>query len=147
MNPLIGIFLSLSSVIVLVFSQQITLVAPTETILSYDFFTQFTHPDFPSHKIRVKRNSQSLCEDEKVAAGYSGYLDIGKFSSPLILLILDDDKHLFFWWFDSRHNPINDDVIMWLNGGPGCSSMASLLMELGMSYFLHISNRRPLSCQ
>jgi hypothetical protein len=86
MHPLIGIHLFLSFVIVLVLSQQTTLVAPSETILSYDFFTQLSHPEFPSHKIRVKRNSDSLCEDEQVAAGYSGYLDIGTF-------LPDDSSH------------------------------------------------------
>jgi cathepsin A (carboxypeptidase C) len=56
----------------------------------------------------------------------------------MILLIADDDKHLFFWWFESRHDPLKDDVIMWLNGGPGCSSMASVLMELGRSISSHL---------
>jgi len=50
---------------------------------------------------------------------------------PFSVLRVDDDKHLFFWWFESRNDPVKDDVIMWLNGGPGCSSMTGLLMELG----------------
>lgn len=42
----------------------------------------FGHPDFPSHKIRVK--SPRLCDPN--VKQYSGYLDT------------DDDKHFFFWF-------------------------------------------------
>ena len=114
--------------ICLVSAQQNALIAPAETRITSESLAVLSHPQFPSHKVRVKRNT--LCEDEKVARGYSGYLDIGSLTFFSVLTV-DDDKHLFFWWFESRNDPVNDDVIMWLNGGPGCSSMTGLLMELG----------------
>ncbi|ORX68190.1 hypothetical protein DL89DRAFT_27863 [Linderina pennispora] len=41
-------------------------------------------------------------------------------------------KHLFYWFFESRTpSHSNTPVILWLNGGPGCSSMTGLLTGIG----------------
>ena len=53
-------------------------------------------------------------------SAYTGYIDI-------------EARHLFFYFFESRSNPDEDDVMLWTNGGPGCSSAVGLFMELGTS--------------
>jgi cathepsin A (carboxypeptidase C) len=58
----------------------------------------------------------------------SGYIDI------------PDNKSLFFWFFESHSNPSKDPVVIWLNGGPGCSSMFGLIAELGPCKLDHKSN-------
>jgi carboxypeptidase C (cathepsin A) len=40
---------------------------------------------------------------------YTGYVDV-------------EARHFFFWFFESRRNPDEDDVMLWLNGGTLASS-------------------------
>ena len=50
---------------------------------------------------------------------YSGYLNGGK------------DIKLFYWFVESQVNPSNDPVLLWLNGGPGESSLWGMFLENG----------------
>merc|ERR1719456_1262800 len=50
---------------------------------------------------------------------HSGYFSVG------------GSKKYFYWLFESRSDPANDPTVMWLAGGPGCSSMTGLLFENG----------------
>ena len=53
---------------------------------------------------------------------HSGYLsfDMGKF-------------HYIF--FESQRDPENDPLLLWLNGGPGCSSLIGMVYENGPFVF------------
>ena len=51
---------------------------------------------------------------------YSGYLDIP-----------GTKKHLHYWFVESYNKPADDPVVLWLNGGPGCSSLDGFFYEHG----------------
>lgn len=68
---------------------------------------QRRHVDFPEKQMRYKRND-GWCDGADVRS-WSGYLDF-------------EDSHLFFYYYESRSKPSEDPVILWINGGPGCSS-------------------------
>lgn len=40
-------------------------------------------------------------------------------------------KKLFYYFVESERNPKTDPVVLWLNGGPGCSSLDGLIYEHG----------------
>ncbi|KAJ7816126.1 Alpha/Beta hydrolase protein [Mycena leptocephala] len=80
--------------------------------ITYEYVS---HPAFTDYSLRIKK--PTLCDNS--VNQYSGYLDIA------------EDKHLFFWFFESRDSPSSDPLVLWLNGGPGCSSTVGLLFELG----------------
>ncbi|KAH3686923.1 hypothetical protein WICPIJ_002084 [Wickerhamomyces pijperi] len=82
----------------------------------YEFITS---QRFKDHQLRINKNDPSSLGIDTVNQ-YSGYLDF-------------PDHHFFYYFFESRNDPENDPVILWLNGGPGCSSMTGLFFELGPS--------------
>jgi len=73
------------------------------------------------YNMRAKKVDPSKLAVDTVKQ-YSGYLDDE-----------ENDKHLFYWFFESRNDPKKDPVVLWLNGGPGCSSLTGLFLELGPS--------------
>jgi len=45
--------------------------------------------------------------------------------------VSNDSRHLFYWFFESRNDPKSDPFVIWMSGGPGCSSMLALFAENG----------------
>ncbi|KAJ2689454.1 hypothetical protein IWW39_001479 [Coemansia spiralis] len=70
----------------------------------------------PNFQLRIKK--PQLCALNTTQ--YSGYLDT------------DEDRHFFFWFFEARNvKRKKAPILLWMNGGPGCSSSTGALMELG----------------
>ena len=47
---------------------------------------------------------------------YSGYLSVA-----------GTTRSLHYFYVESQNDPTNDPVVVWFNGGPGCSSMLGLI--------------------
>ncbi|KAK0671725.1 putative carboxypeptidase S1 [Cercophora samala] len=84
-------------------------------------YRTFYHADTNS-KLSVVSNS-GICETTPNVNQLSGYLRVG------------EEVNLFFWFFESRNSPATAPLALWLNGGPGCSSMLGLFVEHGPCHF------------
>jgi carboxypeptidase C (cathepsin A) len=92
--------------------------SPAESV--HQVFTSQVHTHT---KLRYVRDS-GVCETTPGVHQVSGYVDIGK------------NMSMWFWFFESRHAPETAPFTLWLNGGPGCSSMIGLFQENGPCHVL-----------
>jgi carboxypeptidase C (cathepsin A) len=60
----------------------------------------------------------------------SGNLTFNAFSG-YITIDQNTGKQYFYWFFESQNKPASDPVILWTNGGPGCSGFLGLFTEQG----------------
>lgn len=65
-------------------------------------------------QVRYKEVPAGICELGPNVKSYSGYADVAP------------HEDIFWWFFESRNIPPSEvPLTVWINGGPGSSSMAS----------------------
>ena len=77
----------------------------------------------PAARAEEDAASNRVAPDDAICDGvaqYSGFTNL-----------TTGDKHYFSWAFESRNDPATDPVILWMTGGPGCSSEVALFGENG----------------
>ncbi len=61
--------------------------------------------------LQIRYKQPTFCETTPGVNTYSGYID------------LDKDHHYYFLFYESRSNPKDDPITVWLTGGPGSDSL------------------------
>ncbi|KAJ7636956.1 Alpha/Beta hydrolase protein [Roridomyces roridus] len=63
--------------------------------------------------------NSGICETTPGVGQISGYINIASNAS------------MWFWFFEARNSPNTAPLTLWLNGGPGCTSMSGIFQENG----------------
>jgi carboxypeptidase C (cathepsin A) len=75
---------------------------------------------FFNQTVRYKEVPEGICELTPGVKSYSGYVDI----SP--------EQSVFWWFFEARNDePEDAPLTVWINGGPGSTSLIGLFEEIG----------------
>lgn len=94
-------------------------------------YNVFEHRDTNSTLSFVQ--DSGICETTPGVTTYSGYLSVGT------------NMSMWFWFFEARSNASTAPLALWLNGGPGCSSMIGLFQENGPCRFVNGSDEPSLN--
>lgn len=94
-------------------------------------YNVFEHRDTNSTLSFVQ--DSGICETTPGVTTYSGYLSVGT------------NMSMWFWFFEARSNASSAPLALWLNGGPGCSSMIGLFQENGPCHFVNGSDEPSLN--
>ena len=76
------------------------------------------HGGFKAGQYTIKKQNDGICTS-KGEKQWTGTIDV------------TDERRLFFWFIDSRSDPTNDPIVVSIGGGPGGTSMGSLLGAIG----------------
>ncbi|RSL64556.1 hypothetical protein CEP54_004686 [Fusarium duplospermum] len=92
----------------------------------YDPEDKYAKPFQPLAHITDRHNT---CGQKGLVSDYSGYIAIAMQREPKAKIPLqgetpiNESANMFFWFFEARHRPQEAPVVLFLNGGPGISSV------------------------
>ncbi|KAF2477049.1 carboxypeptidase cpdS precursor [Lindgomyces ingoldianus] len=100
------------------------------------------YPMQPGQALHAKRQVKPLIEQNEktskfIVNGSAGAIpdvdfDIGEsYAGLLPISSIPNASELYFWFFPSSNPDASDEITIWLNGGPGCSSLEGFLQENG----------------
>lgn len=95
--------------------------------------------------ILTNSSQPKICETTPGVKSYSGYVHLPPGTLNDLGLDQQYPINTFFWFFESRNDPRNAPLSIWMNGGPGSSSMIGLMQENGPCYVNGDSNSTELN--
>ncbi|KAI1434959.1 carboxypeptidase S1 [Xylaria sp. CBS 124048] len=95
--------------------------------------------------VKISYKEPHICETTPGVKSYSGYVHLPPGSLEDLGEVQDYAINTFFWFFEARKDPQNAPLSIWLNGGPGSSSLLGLFSENGPCYVNPDSNSTRLS--
>ncbi|KAI9825090.1 MAG: hypothetical protein M1832_001410 [Thelocarpon impressellum] len=81
--------------------------------------------------VSIDYKEPGICETTAGVRSYSGYVNMPPNSLDEVGVSQPYNMSYFFWYFESRKDAANAPLSIWMNGGPGSSSLVGLLTENG----------------
>lgn len=94
---------------------------------------------------RANTSQNEICETTPGVKSFTGYVHLPPGSLSDLGENNDYPINTFFWFFEARNDPMNAPLSIWMNGGPGSSSMLGLFVENGPCFVNADSNSTRLN--
>ncbi|KAI0541759.1 carboxypeptidase S1 [Xylaria digitata] len=95
--------------------------------------------------VKISYKEPGICETTEGVKSYAGYVHLPPGTLEDLGEPQDYPINTFFWFFEARKDPENAPLSIWINGGPGSSSLLGLFAENGPCYVNPDSNSTRLS--
>ncbi|PIA86956.1 Carboxypeptidase S1 B [Cercospora beticola] len=83
------------------------------------------------NSVSISYKQTTICETTPGVKAYAGFVHLPPDTLRDLGINQSYPINTFFWFFESRKDPRNAPLTIWINGGPGSSSMAGLFAENG----------------